>query len=374
MAIPEHRIKWEQIERPQRRRQTRKLRTACHQGPNRWRRTTQSPEKETRMKKPIRVLGFAGLLIALPVGASLVAGQEWRVGESRSQVAPPREEGPRLLHRGEVLMPGDPLLVMMAEHQEASQEQYKSMTFEQKVIIERFKPRKRLWKKEKVTMHREIVARYVPDGTGELQATLISDSDRKAYQKYLKNKRKAKAKEEKAYQEYLKAKEEGKEKKAKKAYQKYLKLKDKKEKKSLAKQLIAPILFPMTTENVQHCKFTVLFALPHMVLLRFEPMDVIRDPIFEGQVFVNPQTGEIYRLEIDRLWNFEKVNGKFKHLRRFYVAVDYMKQPGGFRFPIHMKGEGFAKVLFFKGSFRFEITESGYTIASEPLVASASVF
>ena len=100
------------------------------------------------MKKPIRVLGFAGLLIALPVGASLVAGQEWRVGESRSQVAPPREEGPRLLHRGEVLMPGDPLLVMMAEHQEASQEQYKSMTFEQKVVIERFKPRKRLWKKE----------------------------------------------------------------------------------------------------------------------------------------------------------------------------------------------------------------------------------
>ena len=206
------------------------------------------------------------------------------------------------------------------------------MTFEQKAVIERNKPTNKLGVADRVGRRRELVARYSPYGNGELGVELVSDSDQKAWRKHLKDK------------------ESGKQ--------------PKKEGGSPAKQLIEPILFPMTTENVQHCKFTVLLATPEMLLLRFEPIGAHDEPIFEGQFFVNGATGAIYRLEIDHLWNFEKINGKFKYLKEFYGAVDYFEQPGGYRFPTQMAGRGYAKVLLVKGDFRFDITESGYALAS----------
>lgn len=303
------------------------------------------------MRKLIRVLSIAGPIAALCLGTAVLAEQDWRVGGSAPQAEALTADGaeealPSSWKRGDVVMPDDPLLAKMAAHQERSQNMYKSMTFEQKSVIERYKPANRLWEREKVSQHRELVVRYRPLSSGELEPELISDSDQKAWSKHLKNQQKEK---------------EGKKKKKAK------------NKESLAKQLISPILFPMTTENVQHCKFTVLLALPDMLLLRFEPMGTHQEPIFEGQVFVNPQTGEISRLEIDHLWNFEKVNGKFKHLKEFYVAVDYPEQPGGHRFPTEMDGRGYAKVWFVKGYFRFRITESGYSPASDkPLRAEVN--
>lgn len=312
------------------------------------------------MNKLITVFLIAGSVTVLPLGPTVKAQQDPREHPSKWQLTPvqmpstvivPRGEMIRSLNRGDILMPNDPLLVKMAEYQERSQRQYKSMTFEQKAIIERYKPRKKLQEKDRVTMHREIVARYSLDGKGELQASLISDSDKKAFEKYQKEQAKKQARGERAG-----VKE-----------------------KSLAEKLISPILFPMTTENVQKCKFTVLLALPEMLLLRFEPEPMNADPIFSGQVFVNPQTGEIHRLEIDALYNFEKIEKRFKYVKQFNVAIDYPRQPGGYRFPSFMQGKGFAKVLFFKGDFRFEITESGYTPASakvtpakeEPVVISS---
>lgn len=257
------------------------------------------------------------------------------IGDGSTTLAssPAEPAAPRVLSSGDVLMPNDAILVKISQHQERSQREYKSMTFEQKVIVERYKPRAKLQEKDHVTQHREIVARYSPDGHGELVPSLVSDSDKKA------------SKKEKGGQKGT----------------------DKKD-QPLAQKLISPLLFPMTTENVQKCKFTVLLALPDMMLLRFEPEAMNLDPIFSGQALVNPETGEIYRLEIDALYNFEKIESRFKYLKRFAVAIDYTKQADESRFPAHMRGAGFAKVLWIKGDFRFEITEGGYTKPSaEPV-------
>lgn len=262
-------------------------------------------------------------------------------GSTTLASSPAEPAAPRVLSREDVLMPSDPILIKISQHQERSQREYKSMTFEQKVIVERYKPRAKLQEKDQVTQHREIVARYSPDGHGELGASLVSDSDKKGSQSGGKKASK---------------KEKGGEKGT-----------DKKD-QSLAQKLISPLLFPMTTENVQKCKFTVLLALPEVMLLRFEPEAMNLDPIFSGQVLISPETGEIYRLEIDALYNFEKIDGRFKHLQQFAVAIEYTKQADEFRFPTYMHGRGFAKVLWIKGDFRFDITESGYTKpSSEPV-------
>lgn len=284
-----------------------------------------------KLKRLVGVFVFAGTALCLASGPALHAAQEAQetaLEQPLVQEAAPRPAPIRLLRRGDVLMPNDPLLKKMAEHQERSQRAYKSMTFEQHAVVERYKPRKRLQESSRATSRREIVARYSPDGKGELKPTLVSDSDPKADKKAKKKKKKGKG-------------DEGRE-------------------QSLAEQLISPILFPMTTENVQRCKFTVRVALPTVALLQFEPEGMNTEPIFSGQVLVSRETGEIYRLEIDGLFNFEKVNKRFKYLKELNVAVDYTEQPGGYRFPTYMHGQGYAKVLWVKGNFRFDIEESGY--------------
>lgn len=303
--------------------------------PIQWLRTNEekksSPLEERDMKKMIGALVIAGSMVFLSNGAALRAEQEPPVPPLVREPAPLPRESPRTLTRGQVLMPNDPLLVKMGEHQERSQSAYKAMTFEQKAVVERYKPRKQLQQADQVTSRREIVVRYAPADNGEFQVTLVSDTNQNASKKSSKKK----------------------------------KGKEGKESDSLAKQLISPLLFPMTTENVQHCKFTVLLALPDMVLLGFEPEPMTTDPIFSGQVFANPETGEIYRLKIDAIHNFEKINKKFKYLKTLSVAVDYPSRPDGYRFPSYMQGNGYAKVWIVKGNFRFDITESGYITASE---------
>lgn len=286
------------------------------------------------MRKTHRFFYVVASLFFLPFALPIHSRQEPAAPNSGAQASGSERPTPRALDRGAVLMPNDPLLTKMAQRQELSQRQYKSMTFEQKAIVERYNPSNKLGGEERVSKHREIVARYSPDGNGELRTTLISDTG--------KDEDKGKAKKTK-----------GKEGET-----------NQPAKKSLAEKLISPLLFPMTTDNVQHCKFTVELALPDMALLRFEPEAMTTEPIFAGHVFVNPVTGEIYRLEINALYNFDKIDGRFSHLKEFHVAIDYPGSPEGYRFPTYMQGSGFAKVLWVSGYFRFQVTESGYAITS----------
>lgn len=125
--------------------------------------------------------------------------------------------------------------------------------------------------------------------------------------------------------------------------------------------------FPLLPEKIRHYNFQEVVAeRASEKWYRFVPKPEVRDiPLAEGTVMLDPQTGEVLTVKIERLHNLEAVDKNAGKLRSFHATIDYSQFQGVLRLPTLASGGGISEISRFTGNFRFTFSEGKYVIIAK---------
>ena len=125
--------------------------------------------------------------------------------------------------------------------------------------------------------------------------------------------------------------------------------------------------FPLLPEKIQYYNFQEVVAERQTEKwYRFVPKPEVRDiPLAEGTVMLDPQTGEVLTVKIERLHNLETVDKNAAKLRTFAVTIDYSQFQGALRMPTLASGSGLSGISRFEGNFRFTFSEGKYVVVAK---------
>ena len=125
--------------------------------------------------------------------------------------------------------------------------------------------------------------------------------------------------------------------------------------------------YPLLPERIQYYNYQeVVDERKTEKWYRFVPKPDVRDvPLAEGTAMLDPQTGEVLTIKIERLHNLEAVDKNASKLRSFYATIDYSQFQGILRMPTLASGGGDSGIPRFEGNFRFTFSEGKYVIVAK---------
>lgn len=125
--------------------------------------------------------------------------------------------------------------------------------------------------------------------------------------------------------------------------------------------------FPLLPEKIQYYNFQEVVAeRKNERWYRFVPKPEVRDvPLAEGTAMLDPQTGEVMTVKIERLHNLDSVDKNAGKLRVFTATIDYSQFQGTLRMPTLASGGGVSEISRFTGNFRFNFSEGKYVIVAK---------
>lgn len=221
-----------------------------------------------------------------------------------------------------------PVVEKIARVQDASGAYRDRCIYQMSLSITRFKRGKKDWK-EKIISRRESKGEVGPNEKGEVFTRLLADTDEKGRPRRV----------------------------------------DPNDKILLATAaFLEALFFPFYPEKIHKYDLAGVERIEEdgqpALAIGFTPKEGIADaPLIEGTGYFLESTGEILRLEIKSLRNFEIIDRSLRRLERFQATVQYVPAGEGRRLPIRASGRGFAKLKHLDGDFQFIYEESSHKLS-----------
>jgi hypothetical protein len=121
-------------------------------------------------------------------------------------------------------------------------------------------------------------------------------------------------------------------------------------------------LFPLLPERIRYYSFQeVVSDKKGERWFRFVPRsDVTDTALASGTVQLDSETGEVLTVKIEGLHNLEALDKEASKMKSFSATIDYSQFEGTLRMPTLASGNGVSNIRRFDGNFRFRFEEGKY--------------
>jgi hypothetical protein len=214
-------------------------------------------------------------------------------------------------------------LKKVAKNQDLSGAYRDRCVYQMKIGVRRYKNKD--WKEEAIAQ-RQTTMEAAPNAKGEVQTRMLADTDDK-----------------------------GRPRKP-----------DPKERYLLGTvNFLEALFFPFYPEKIARYDLGAMEIIEEngrtLLSVAFIPRSDIADaPLIDGIGYFLQSTGELVKLEIKSLRNFEILSKEFSKLQTLEATVEYTPAGDGLRLPLRATGHGVGRLKQLEGMFRFTYEESGH--------------